>query len=262
MVTSVSAKRKNREKGTSLLVGVTSLVFLVPLTGLTIDVGMIYAVKSKLQGAVDGAALAAARALNLGLDKPTETSSAQTNATAWFNANFPYNSQTNVGTWSTFGTVLNAVNVDFNPTINGTAVQNMIQISISATTNVPTYFMKWFHIDGTLVGASGQTTRRDINAMLVLDRSSSMQTTASCPDLINAALQFNGQFVNTRDHIGAVSFSDGVYRHSAPATGFQTTLGYVDNGGTAHNGAATVGLNNIAVQRRYGNGTSHFRGLQ
>ena len=89
--------------------------------------------------------------------------------------------------------------MDFNPTINGTAVQNMIQISLSATTNVPTYFMKWFHIDGTLVGSSGQTTRRDINAMLVLDRSSSMQTNASCPDLINAALQFDGQFVNTRD---------------------------------------------------------------
>jgi Flp pilus assembly protein TadG len=239
MISPISAKRKAREKGTSLMVGVTALVFLVPLTGLTVDVGMIYAVKSKLQGAVDGSALAAARALSLGQDQPTETASAQTNATLWFNANFP------TGTWATSGTTLNPVAVNFSPTVNGTTVQNMIQITLNATTNVPTWFMKWFHINSTLIGSTGQTTRRDINSMLVLDRSSSMQTTASCPSLISAAMQFTGQFVNTRDKIGAVSFSDGVYLHSKPATGFQTTLGYVDNAGTAHNGAASVGLNNI-----------------
>lgn len=240
MAAAVSEKRKTREKGTSLLVGVTALVFLVPMTGLTIDVGMIYAVKSKLQGAVDGAALAAARALNLGQDVTTETASAQSNATAWFNANFPS------GTWATTGTSLGTVNVNFSPTINGTTVQNMIQITISATTNVPTWFMKWVHFDSTLIGASGQTTRRDINAMLVLDRSSSMSVTNACPSLINAAMQFTGDFVDTRDKIGAISFSDGAFLHSEPATGFQETLGYIDSSGTSHNGATTKGLNNIS----------------
>ena len=175
MSISVSARRKKREKGTSLLVGVSPLLFMVPMTGLTIDVGMIYAVKAKLQGAVDGAALAAARGLNLGQDIPTETASAQSNATAWFNANFP------TGTWATSGTSLGAVNVNFSPTVNGTAVQNMIQITINATTNVPTWFMKWLHFNSTLIGASGQTTRRDINAMLVLDRSSSMSVDQRLP---------------------------------------------------------------------------------
>jgi Flp pilus assembly protein TadG len=239
MSISVNARRKKREKGTSLLIGVSSLVMLVPMTGLTIDVGMIYAVKAKLQGAVDGAALAAARGLNLGQDVTTETASAQTNATAWFNANFPS------GTWATTGTSLGSVGVNFSPTVNGTTVQNMIQITISATTTAPTWFMKWLHFNGTLIGATGQTTRRDINAMLVLDRSSSMQVTSACPSLISAAMQFTGDFVDTRDKIGAISFSDGAYLHSEPATGFQETLGYVDSGGTSHNGGTTTGLNNI-----------------
>ena len=51
--------------------------------------------------------------------------------------------------------------------------------------------------------------------------------------------------MDTRDRIGAISFSDGAYLHSEPATGFQETLGYVDAGGTTHNGATTKGLNNI-----------------
>jgi Flp pilus assembly protein TadG len=239
MSVSVSVRRQKREKGTSMLVGVSALVFMVPMTGLTIDVGMIYAVKAKLQGAVDGAALAAARGLNLGQDITTETNSAQSNATAWFKANFP------TGTWATSGTSLGTVNVNFTPTVNGTAVQNMIQITINATTNVPTWFMKWAHFNSTVVGATGQTTRRDINAMLVLDRSSSMSVTNACPSLIAASMQFTGAFVDTRDRIGAISFSDGAYLHSEPATGFQETLGYVDSGGTTHNGATTKGLNNI-----------------
>jgi Flp pilus assembly protein TadG len=231
--------RRRTEKGTSLLVGVTALVFIIPMVGLSIDTGIIYAVRAKLQGAVDGAALAAARALNLGQDVTTETASAQSNAALWFSANFP------TGTWSTTGTSLGTVNVNFTPTINGTSVPNLIQISIAATTNVPTYFMKWLHFDSTLVGATGQTTRRDINAMLVLDRSSSMNTTGSCPSLIQAAQIFTGDFVDTRDKIGAISFSDGTYLHSEPGTGFQEKLGYIDTGGTAHNGTAAAGLNNI-----------------
>lgn len=43
-----------------------SLTFIVPAVGLMIDVGVLYSVKARFQAAVDGSALAAARALNLG----------------------------------------------------------------------------------------------------------------------------------------------------------------------------------------------------
>ena len=41
-------------------------MLIVLMVGLVIDVGILYSAKSRLQAAVDGASLAAARALNLG----------------------------------------------------------------------------------------------------------------------------------------------------------------------------------------------------
>lgn len=231
---SMKVKPRRSEKGASLLVGITSLVMIVPLTGLTIDVGILYAVRSKIQGAVDGAALSAARALNLGQNLAAQTTAAQNNATTWFNANFP------TGTWSTVGTTLGTVNINTSPTVNGVAVSNMVQITIAATTNVNTYFMRWLHFDSTLVGATGQTMRRDINAMLVLDRSFSMTTTSSCANLISAAKQFTGAFVPGRDRIGAITFNEGTYLLHSPSTDFQTTLGYTNT-----TGSGTGALDNI-----------------
>ena len=54
---------RNRERGVSLFLGTISLVMIVPMIGLSIDVGILYVSKTRLQSAVDGAALAAARAL-------------------------------------------------------------------------------------------------------------------------------------------------------------------------------------------------------
>ena len=50
------------------MLAVMSLIFPYPMIGLAVDVGMLYVVKARLQGAVDGGSLAAARALNLGPD--------------------------------------------------------------------------------------------------------------------------------------------------------------------------------------------------
>ena len=60
------------EKGVSLLVGAISLVFIIPLLGLLVDVGVLYSVKARLQASVDGASLAAARALNLGRSRAVQ----------------------------------------------------------------------------------------------------------------------------------------------------------------------------------------------
>src|SRR5580704_8966229 len=89
---------KNREKGVSLLLATLSLVFIVPMMGLFVDVGILYAVKARLQASVDGAALAAARALNLGQSTDDQATNAKQNALNWFYANFP------AGTWATTST--------------------------------------------------------------------------------------------------------------------------------------------------------------
>ena len=67
-----------------MLLGSAALVFIIPAVGLAIDVGYVYAIKSKLQAAVDGAALAAARGLSLGQSTASQTASAKQNAVNWF----------------------------------------------------------------------------------------------------------------------------------------------------------------------------------
>lgn len=214
-------KRGSKESGITLILGTVSLLFIIPMVGLAVDVGFLYAVKSKLQAAVDGAALAAARGLTIGASLGAQTTSAQNNAVNWFYANFPNNY------FGTTGTVMGAGNVNVFTSPNNAQLFN---VTVTATTRVNTFFMKWLGFDSTLVGSSGNASRRTVVGMLVLDRSGSMG--ASCVDLKNAAKLFVGQFAAQRDYIGLVSFSDGVMVQSSPTQDFQTTLGYTNSSGT------------------------------
>lgn len=227
-------KRATREKGVSLILGTAALVFIIPMLGLTIDVGLLYAAKSKLQAAVDGASLAAARALNLGQTTSAQADSAKQNAVNWFYANFP------VGTWGTSGTVMTTSNVNVFDDPNNPHLRN---VTVTATTTVPTYFMRWFNVASTTITSSGNASRRDAVVMMVLDRSGSMcaptgtgpcsktNTTTACAAMISAAKIFTGQFAAGRDQIGLISFSNNVYVHSQPTTNFQSVLGYSNNSG-------------------------------
>src|SRR5271155_3358473 len=112
---------RSREKGASLILGIISLVMIIPMLGLSIDVGILYASKARLQSAVDGASLAAAPALNLGETISEQTSTAQQNAVHWFYANFP------AGNWATSGTSINT-----NPVVV-TAGTNVPRIQVTAS---------------------------------------------------------------------------------------------------------------------------------
>jgi hypothetical protein len=130
-------------------------------------------------------------------------------------------------------------------------------VTVSATTAAPTWFMRWFGMTATTVSSTGNAARRDVVAMMVLDRSGSMGT--ACSSLISAAKQFTGQFAAGRDQIGMVTFSDGVAPPIAPSTDFQTTLGYANafgsatgaldsikcNGGTSTPEAISIGYNEL-----------------
>jgi Flp pilus assembly protein TadG len=226
-------KPANREKGTSLFLGTISLVFIMPLIGLFIDVGILYAVKARLQASVDGASLAAARALNLGQTTAAQAGAAQQNAVNWFYANYPN------GNWATTNTVMSASTVQVFDDPNNPNLRN---VTVTATSTVPTYFMRWFNVNSTTISASGNASRRDVVAVLVLDRSGSMCAPGSAPcsgasatpcgSMVTAAKVFTGQFAQGRDRIGLVSYSDASYVHSVPSTNFQTTLGYTNNSGS------------------------------
>ena len=78
------------------------MLLIIPMIGLAIDVGFLYSIKSKLQSAVDGAALASARALSIGSTLDSQETAATANANlTWFNSNFP------TGYFGTYSTSMN-----------------------------------------------------------------------------------------------------------------------------------------------------------
>ncbi len=214
---------KQGERGITLLVGIVSLLFIIPSIGLVVDVGFLYATKARLQASVDGAALAAARALNVGTTTAAQTNAAQNNAVNWFNANFP------AGSFGTLNTVMGPGNVVVFDDPNNPNVRN---VTVTATTQVNTFFMRWLGFTTTNIGATGNAARRDVVVMMVLDRSGSMNSSGSCGALVSSAKLFVGQFANGRDRIGMVSFADNTYIHSAPTTNFQSVLGYTNDTGS------------------------------
>ena len=224
-------QRIRRRRGVSLILAAVSLVFIVPLLGMMIDVGILYSVKARLQAAVDGASLAAARALNLGQTTAAQTASAQQNAVNWFYANFP------AGSWGTFNTQMGQSTVSVFEDANNPRVRNVL---VTATTSVPTTFMRWFNSTKTVIAAQGNASRRDVVVMMVLDRSGSMQNAGACGAMRTAAKLFTGQFAAGRDRIGLVSFSDNAYIHSSPVNTFQTVLGYTNSMGSGTGALDTI----------------------
>ena len=215
-----------------MLVGTASMVLLIPSAGLAIDAALLYYTKARIQGSVDGAALAAARSLSLGATTAAQSATAKQNAVNWFYANFP------TTLWGTSNTQMDQSSVTVFDDPNNANLRN---VTVTAKTTVPTIFMRWFNKPSTDVGSIGNASRRDAVVMMVLDRSGSMG--ATCNDLKAAAKVFTGQFAAQRDRIGMVTFSDGTFVASAPSTAFRTTLGY-DDGTTVGAGA----IDNIGCQ--------------
>jgi Flp pilus assembly protein TadG len=216
-----SQRRRLAQKGVSLIVGTASMVLLIPSAGLSIDAAMLYYTKARLQGAVDGAALGAARALSLGSTTQAQAASAKQNAVNWFYADFPST------LWGTSNTQMDSSMVTVADDPNNPHLQN---VTVTANTTVPTIFMRWFNTNSTVVAALGTASRRDAVMMMVLDRSGSMGS--ACGDLKDAAKIFTGQFAEGRDQIGLVTFADNVTMQQAPTTDFQTILGYTNNAGS------------------------------
>jgi Flp pilus assembly protein TadG len=231
-------QHRNGEKGASLFVTVAALVWIIiPMLGLFVDLGILYSVKARLQAAVDGAALAAARALNLGQTTSAQATAAQQNAVNWFYANFP------VGNWATFNTVMTTANVTV---ANSPGNANLRQVTVTAQTSVPTWFMKYLGFNATNLTVTGQASRKDLVAMLVLDRSGSMCAIngvaqpqpcgagdgSPCAAMIVAAKNFTGALAAGRDQVGLLTFSDGYYLDQSPTTNFQSLLGYTNESGS------------------------------
>ena len=201
---------KTRQKGIAVLVTACTAAVVVPMVGLSVDVGIMYVVKTKLSAATDAAALAGARSLSRGIDITAQTASATATASNYFRANFPD------GFLMTTASSINTAVAAAGATRT---------VSSSSTATVPTLFLRMLPNAQTnvTVNSFAQATRRDSNVVLVMDRSASIQNSGSCGTLKAAAAGFVDKFAETRDYLGLATFASSAYYMDFPiATNFKS----------------------------------------
>lgn len=212
-------KRNNR--GFTLILYSIMLTFIVASGGLALDVGTIYMIRARLAAATDAAALAAGRSVNLADTVATATTAATTTADQFFAANFP------TGYFNTIGTP--TVTPSFNQETDGNGnPTGVLDITVSASVQAPTYFMNIFHVSKLGVTAASTASRRGVVMMLVLDQSSSMNTSAdpvtgltACQAMKQATQNFITLF-SPFDTIGLVTFDITAHLTYAPSSSWGT----------------------------------------
>ncbi len=215
----------------AVIVTAIALTFLIPLVGLAIDGGLAFVVRARLGSALDSAALAAGRGLTSGTTQSESETNGTTAATNFMLANFPpgYLNTNYPGTASTnYG-----VTATFTPNSVGT-----LGITVTATVNSPTYFMRWVGVNSIAIKATGQATRPNLVIVLVLDKSSSMgnrnsavgtmpstinyATASSCEAMVYNANAFTQDF-SAFDTVAEISFDATVTIDYAPSTNYKAS---------------------------------------
>lgn len=180
-----------------------SLMVILLVAGLAVDASYLYAVRAKLSMACDAAALAAARSLNVGLTLSEQEDSARNRAHAFFDSNFPDRDMNTSGRSAEVA-------------VEETALRTR-SVTVSARVLAPTYFMRLVGVPSVEIRALGKASRRDVNMMMVLDRSGSMQSSGACEPMKSAARSFVTRFAEGRDRLGMITYST-AWHHAYPLT--------------------------------------------
>jgi len=186
------------------------VIGVMGLVGLVIDVGMLYAIKIKLSAAADGAALATARALGAASNGGA---SITTVGQAYFAANMP-------------PSYMFSTNASMTDPVTTTNADGSQTVSVTATASFPLLFLRLLNNTQT-VNVQAAATRRNLNLVMVLDRSGSMNTSGSCAPMVAAAQEFVNNFIAGQDALGLVVFGgsyDNTYGITKNFTSGGTTL--------------------------------------
>lgn len=186
--------RFKNQKGMAVVAAAAILLMVVPMVGLAIDVSILFIAKTRLQGAVDGAALVGARSLARGVNGSAQIASAQNAATAYVKTNFPS------GYFFSYNLQIPTPTVDL-------SVAFQRSVSVTANVQVPALFERILGFTSNTVAAAALATRRDVNIIIAMDRSGSLQASGSCAALKQAAVNFVNQFANGRDNVGLLTFA-------------------------------------------------------
>ena len=183
-------KMRSGRKGVVIVMLALGASFFFGLAGLAVDTIYIYAVKARLVTAVDACALAAARSIGKGQTEMNRI------VDMMFDSNFPDDMLMTVSRSHTV------------PVITNFPGEGRREVSLTGTAVAPTLFMRIFGWDNLTLQASAQAARRDVNLLLILDRSGSMMLAPGppWPQLQDAAKFFVNQFDTTADRLGLVTF--------------------------------------------------------
>ncbi len=192
--------RRSRERGMAIIFYATMLFFVIGCVGLAVDVGTIFMIKARLSAAVDAAALAAGRSVNLANTIGAAQTAAEGTANQFFTANFPNNYFNTTGTPTVTPTLTEETDSNGNP-------DGILDIKVTASVTAPTYFMNIFNVRSITVAATGTATRRGLVLMLVLDQSSSMGSGAGSPcEAMKTAAENFITLLSPYDQVGLITF--------------------------------------------------------
>jgi Flp pilus assembly protein TadG len=193
-------------KGVALILTTMAILFIGGMIGLAIDGGIAFFLKARLSQAMDAASLAGARSLARGVDTTAQTNNAITTAQNYFSANFPSNF---------WGCTVTTPSVSVTEGTGANIHVRYVQVTGNVTT--PLYFLRVLGLTSASLTSTATAQRRDVNVMIVLDRSGSMAPGIS--ELVADANWFVNQFAEGRDYVGLVTFG-GTYYMIQPSSSF------------------------------------------
>ena len=192
--------RSGRSSGQVIVIFAFSLIALIAVVGLAIDSGRAYGVRARLSAAVDAAALSAGRALAIGTTDGERQANAVSAGTRFYNANFA----------NGFLGATRQPPVIPAPLHDPTGFWT---VTVRGSATVPPTFMSILGFGDMTVAATGVAVRRDIDVILVLDTSGSLNNPAGTLDKLKqlAINNFVNRFAsgNEGDRVGLVSFASG-----------------------------------------------------
>lgn len=190
---------------------------LIPMAGMAIDCSVLYAVKAKLQTAVDAAAIGAGYKLQrtTNMNDSTQISDINDAAQRYFNANYPSHF---------FG----SDQIYYSSAPSADPATGLRTVYVHAEYQVPMLFMRVLHITYSKVAAQATVNVRFTTMMIVVDRSGSVVNGGASGSVKTALNQFvanpaTSVFVDGRDIIGMVSFGGNWKLDYSPIATFQSS---------------------------------------
>ncbi|MCB1021928.1 MAG: VWA domain-containing protein [Acidobacteria bacterium] len=223
----ISSPRGGKQKGQVIvMIALLSTVF-IGMAGLAVDLVLAYAVKTFLATATDAAAMGGVRALERGVTYADQESEIQRLTTMLFEANFP-DGILLTGNTGRFEQSVHVAAKNNDPgatsmfTTDNDLSAGMREVRVETIAEAPTFFMRFFGMNTVTVRASAYAARRDVNVMIVLDRSASLKSVGAWDDVQASAIQFLNKFDNNRDRVGLVTFGTGANVDYPLSSGFKT----------------------------------------